>query len=73
MKGNFYVKNSYTESVDAWVAQHPLDPPQSLVDTAIAVLDRILIEPSELLELWQESDDFEAWKKHVEDLKKRLQ
>ena len=73
LKGNFYVKNSYTESVDAWVAQHPLEPPQSLVDTAIAVLDRILTEPSELLELWQESDEFEAWTKHMADLKKRLQ
>ena len=31
-----------------------------------------MTEPSELLELWQESDELEAWTKHMANLKKRL-
>jgi hypothetical protein len=43
-----------------------------LVATAIKVIDRILAEPSEALELWQESEEFDAWKTHLADLKARL-
>jgi hypothetical protein len=35
------------------------------------VLDRILEEPSELLDLWQESEEFETWRAAVQDLKAR--
>jgi len=73
LKGNFYIKNNYTEAADDWVAeqQHPV--PQDLVDLAIHVVERVQNEPSELLELWEESGDFDAWKKNLDDLKKRLQ
>lgn len=72
LKGRFYVKDAHTESVDAWVAAHPLTPPPSLIAKAQKALDRILTEPSEALELWSESEDFETWKKHIEDLKNRI-
>jgi hypothetical protein len=72
LKGKFYVNNSYTESLDKWVAKNPRQPSAELLDSAIRALDRILAEPSELLELWQESEEFEAWKKQMEDLKNRL-
>jgi hypothetical protein len=72
LNGKFYVRNSYTESVDEWVAKHPITPPQALVDSAIGALERVQTDPSELLELWKESDDFAAWNKHMEDLKARL-
>ena len=72
LKGRFYVKNAYTKSVDDWVAKHNLDLPQEFVDSAIEAVDRILTPPSELLELWEESDEFESWKRHLEDLKTRL-
>jgi len=71
LKGNFGVRDSYSESTDAWVAAHPQQPPQDLVELAIQALDRILVKPSELLELWEESDKFEAWKSSVLDLKNR--
>jgi hypothetical protein len=71
LKGNFGERNSYTETTDNWVKEHPQPPPQDLVDWASRALDRILQPPSELLELWQESEDFESWKKSVLDLKKR--
>ena len=73
LKGKAYVKNSYTEAVDEWVSQQQLEVPQDLLDLAVHVIDRIQTEPSELLELWEESDDVGAWKKHLEALKKRLQ
>ena len=72
LKGRFYAKNAYTESVDAWVAAHPIVPPVPLVAKAQKALDRILSEPSEALELWSESEDFETWKKHIEELKERI-
>ena len=71
LKGNFGVRDSYSKSTDTWVAAHPQQPPQDLVTLAIQALDRILVQPSELLELWEESDEFEAWKSSVLDLKNR--
>ena len=72
LRGNFSIRNPETEPVDQWVAKHPLTPPPELVATAITVIDRILAAPSEALELWQESDEFDAWKNHLEGLKARL-
>ena len=71
LKGNFGERNAYTETTDNWVKAHPQQPPQDLVALAAQALDRILSPPSELLELWQEGDDFEAWKSSVLDLKSR--
>ncbi|WP_435970399.1 DUF4259 domain-containing protein [Streptomyces sp. Qhu_M48] len=50
----------------------PKDPlpslPAALRPEAVAALDRVLVEPSELLELWEESDG-EAWKAGVRKLR----
>jgi hypothetical protein len=72
LKGNFGEQNSYTENTDTWVKAHPQEPPPDLVTLAAQVLDRILSPPSELLELWQEADNFAAWKSSVLDLKNRV-
>lgn len=72
LRGKFYVRNSYTELLDSWVASHPITPPKELLDSAVRAIDRILTEPSELLELWGESEKFGEWKKHLTDLKERL-
>ena len=72
LKGRFYTRNSYTETVDRWVAKHATNPPPELIAAAIQAVDRILTAPSEALELWQESDEFDSWKNHLEDLKARL-
>jgi hypothetical protein len=71
LRGNFGERNSYTETTDNWVKAHPQQPPQDLVVLASKALDRILQPPSELLDLWQESDEFEGWKSSVLDLKRR--
>ena len=72
LTGRFYIRNSFTESLDEWVQKHPIAPPADLVASAVRAIDRILTSPSELLELWRESDEFDVWKKHLEDLKERL-
>jgi len=46
--------------------------PDELVDKAKRAIARILLEPSELLELWTESNDFEGWKRAVEGVAQRL-
>lgn len=60
------------EAVDEWVAGVKLQAPPALAARARRALDRILTEPSELMELWDESDDAAAWRASVEDLKARL-
>ena len=71
LRGHFYERNSYTESLDAWIARQTIEVPQEMVERAIQVVDRVLIEPSELLELWQESGSDE-WEAQMEALKERL-
>jgi Domain of unknown function (DUF4259) len=71
LKGNFGVCDSYTETTDKWVQAHPQPPPADLVALAGRTIDRVLNPPSELLELWQESDDFATWKTSLLDLKNR--
>ena len=72
LRGHFYVRNAYTAPLDAWVAKQPRPVPQDLVELALRAVDRIETEPSELLELWQESGD-EGWEEHMQTLKERLQ
>lgn len=69
--GNGGEKNSYTESLDSWVASHPQEIPQSLIENANKAIGLILSEQSELRELWAESDET-GWKKTVVDLQERL-
>lgn len=68
--------DSYTESVDRWVAAHPLKPPPDLLQRASSVIDRILGEQSELRELWEtgnRDDEWHSkWRKSVKDLRRRL-
>ncbi len=73
LQGRSGVRDSYTASVDEWVAAHQLAVPPALAQKAHAALDRILAPPSELLELWEESDDFQLWKDTITDLKSRIQ
>jgi hypothetical protein len=72
LQGRAGISNAYTEPVDAWVKSHPQIVTVGLVEKSHEALDRILKQPSELLELWEESDLFEAWKKSVVELKTRI-
>jgi hypothetical protein len=74
--GNLGYTNSYTEKIDRWVATHQINPSPELVNRALAALDRILGDNSELCELHKEGteeDNNNDWHKVMEDLRKRLQ
>jgi hypothetical protein len=71
LMGRFYIRNSYTESVDEWVEKHKLKPSPELVAAAINAIDRILRPPSELLDLWTDADG-DGWKQQMIALKERL-
>ncbi len=72
LKGRRGYANAYTDKVDRWVASHPVMVPDSLTRRGSAAIDRILGDGSELRELWEESDDAEAWRAAVVDLRTRL-
>lgn len=55
-----------------WVARTRLTPPEPLVRRALAVLERIGGEGSELKELWDDSDSAQDWQASVADLRHRL-
>jgi hypothetical protein len=71
LKGNWGKRDAYTERVDKWVEAHPQTPPPDLVTLALSAIDRIRTEPSELLELWEESSA-EKWQASVDDLRRRV-
>jgi hypothetical protein len=64
-------ESPYTETVDTWVRAHPTGPSGKLVTKAIAALDRVMAPPSELRELWEETD-LDGWLDAVAALKGRL-
>lgn len=60
-----------TQTVEAWVAGHPLHPTTEQLRRAVAAIDRVLADPSELLELWAESPDASSWRQSVVELRAR--
>jgi len=72
LKGNWGIENSYSETTDKWVRSHRLTPPPALVAKAVAALERIVVAPSDLLELWQEGEDDGGWVEAVVELKARV-
>jgi hypothetical protein len=72
LRGGWGVRDAYTESLDEWVVNHPIQPPTDLVNQALAVIDRVLTPPSELMELWDESGEIKEWYEAVDDLRSRV-
>ena len=64
--------DSYTEKVQAWVAQVKLKPNPALLNKARQALQRIVGEDSELAELWAESDEAEDWQASMAQLREAL-
>jgi hypothetical protein len=72
LRGNWGVRSPYSEPVDQWVESHPGQPAPGLITKAVAAIDRVLSKPSELLDLWSESDQFDRWRGSVQDLRSRV-
>ena len=65
-------KSAYTQKLDEWQASQAGKPSAQLIQKAQAAAARVIAEPCELMELWQDTDDFETWKATVLDLQSRL-
>jgi hypothetical protein len=72
LQGHWGERNAYTETVDSWVEKTKLKPSQALMQKAYRTIERILSDQSELRELWEESEEFDAWRASVEELKSRV-
>lgn len=73
LQGNWGERSAYSLNTDMWVEEHKLlKPSKELVQKAHLVITRILAENSELNELWQESDEYNAWLQSVTELKSRV-
>jgi hypothetical protein len=72
LKRNWGIRNSYTETLDKWVKTTGLIPTQALIEKALKAVERVISGPSELLELWGESNEFTVWEESIKDLLKRL-
>ncbi|HRK35160.1 MAG TPA: DUF4259 domain-containing protein [Candidatus Hydrogenedentes bacterium] len=72
LQGNWGERSSYSELADAWVEQSDIKPSAALAKKAKQVIARILSDPSELKELWEESDEFTEWKDSVAELDSRV-
>lgn len=72
LRGNPGYCDASTETVDEWIAAHPIVPPPPLIDRGVAIIDRVLSENSELRELWDESEEAESWHASIADLRTRL-
>jgi hypothetical protein len=72
LQGNWGERDSYSEAIDSWVEKVKLKPNQALLQKTHQALDRILTEPSELKELWEESEEAGEWIAAVKALKVRV-
>ncbi len=72
LNGSPGAQTSYTATIDSWVERSKSTPSKALIEKARRSITRILTEPSELFELWQDSADFEVWKRNVEEISLRL-
>ena len=64
--------DAYTESLDAWLSSNGIKPSPELVEAAVATVDRVLADNSELVELWEDAGDSDGWRTCVDGLRQRL-
>jgi hypothetical protein len=72
VKGSRGVETAYTESIDTWIKRARPSVSADVIDKAKRAIARILADNSELVEVWAESNEFDAWKGSVEALQARL-
>ncbi len=73
LKGNWGLRDAYSESIDNWVETSKENPNSNIVEKASNAIDRIMGENSELFELWSDSDEFlKSWTQKMNDLRARV-
>jgi hypothetical protein len=71
-QGNVGSQDDISQDIDAWLQRVKVKPSATVIAKARRALDRIQTEPSELMELWEESDDADAWRAAVKALAARV-
>ena len=61
-----------TAKIDEWIADNKLVPSAALIDKAQRAVLRVITDPSELMQLYTDSDDYDGWESTVEDLAHRI-
>jgi hypothetical protein len=72
LRGGNGSQTAYTAALDDWIKEAQVQVPDELVDRAKRAISRILSEPSELLELWTESEELDGWKGAIAAITQRL-
>jgi|SRR5215471_913404 len=72
LRGRFGARDAYTEKIDEWVGRVGLSPSDEVVEKARRCVTRVMTQPSELLDLWTESDEVASWRSSAEELLRRL-
>ena len=65
-------QTSYTAPIDTWIKASQASVSVEVCEKAKRAVARVLSEPSEIVELWTDSGDFDGWKRSVEGLSARL-
>ncbi len=63
----------FPENAARWVNNHKSLDPTPLKRSAVNAITCVLSDESELKELWQESEEFDEWKKDVNETKIQLE
>ncbi len=72
MKGNWGVRDSYSEEIDKWIEDNPQQVESDIVEKAEATIAKIIGDNSELVELWDEGGKNETWHSKIDDLSTRI-
>jgi hypothetical protein len=72
LQGRWGLRDSYSADIDTWVTANPTAISRDLQDAAIAAIDRILGEDSELVELWDDGGPNSEWHEAMDDLRNRV-
>jgi len=60
------------DEIEAWIAQERPTASTALIAKARNALRRVITAPSELLELWQDAEEFPYFQAGIDDLLRRL-
>ena len=72
LSGHSGSNGDHADQIEGWLDNHELEFTEELAMKAKRSIDRIFNRPSELREAWEESEDFDEWKKELAKLKERL-
>ena len=72
LQGKWGVRNEYSEELDSWIEANPTTVPAELKAAALAAIERILGDDSELPELWDEEGRNDDWHNAMDDLLQRV-